>query len=131
MLCVLQSLVRTPPDLPSPPPALQEMDVEGEMQRGLLPGTIALSSKFVPALKKVSAQTFESARTLLAESPAAGGDTRGARGSDDGGAMRGGAAAAAAGLRSRRQREVELSEGASLGSTSRFAAEAGASRKDE
>lgn len=34
--------------------ALQEMDVEAEMARGLLPGTIALSSKFMPAIKKVN-----------------------------------------------------------------------------
>lgn len=36
---------------------LQELDVEGEMQRGLLPGLMSLSAKFVPTLKSVSALT--------------------------------------------------------------------------
>ncbi len=40
--------------MPAVPAVLpQEMDVEAEMARGLLPGSIALSSKFVPAIKKV------------------------------------------------------------------------------
>ena len=38
-----------------------EMDVEGELARGLLPGALALSAKFVPALKKVTRTTVESA----------------------------------------------------------------------
>lgn len=87
------------------PLAPQEMDVEAEMQRGLLPGAIALSSKFVPALKKVTFQTMDSAKNFLADAPAAG---AGGDSSEQRGAARGGGGGE---LRSRRQREVELSAG--------------------
>jgi hypothetical protein len=83
-----------------------EMDVEAEMARGLLPGAIALSSKFVPAIKKVSRHTLESAKAFLQDAPEASG------GSGSGGG--GGCptpAPLAAGLRNRR-REVEMTEGA-------------------
>ena len=33
-----------------------ELDVDGEMQRGLLPGLLALSAKFLPTIREVSAQ---------------------------------------------------------------------------
>lgn len=118
------------------------MDVEREMQRGLLPGAIALSSKFVPALKKVTAQTIDSARRFLQEAPEAAGaggaaGGRAARGGGDGGdgAARRQGDGSAAGLRARGRREVELSESSGgLGAgTSRFATEAAAagSRKDD
>ena len=127
-------------------PLPQEMDVEGEMARGLLPGAIALSSKFVPALKKVTAQTVESAKSFLQEGPAAAGGAAAAggsgnggngggegRGSGEGAALRRGGRQAGeeAGVRNRR-REVELSEGSSsAATTTRFGGEAAAaSRKD-
>ena len=122
---------------------LQEMDVEGEMARGLLPGAIALSSKFVPALKKVTTQTVESAKSFLQEGPAAaaaaaaGGSSGNGggegRGSGEGAALRRGGRQAGeeAGVRNRR-REVELSGVSSSGATTtRFGGEAAvASRKD-
>jgi hypothetical protein len=37
----------------------EEMEVDAEMQRGLLPGALALSAKFVPALRAVAARTVE------------------------------------------------------------------------
>lgn len=99
------------------------MDVEAEMQRGLLPGAIALSSKFVPALKKVTFQTMDSAKNFLADAPAAGAGS-------DGGEQRGAAGRGGGELRSRRQhREVELSTG-SLGSSSGVG-EGSGSRKDD
>jgi hypothetical protein len=117
----------------------QEMDVEREMQRGLLPGAIALSSKFVPALKKVTAQTIDSGRRFLQEAPEAAGAGGGGAGhtahaGGEGAAFRQGDGSGA-GLRARGRREVELSEagGAGVG-TSRFGAEAAAaagSRKDD
>lgn len=137
---MLQHSTFHPPTHITPPPHFQqEMDVEREMQRGLLPGAIALSSKFVPALKKVTAQTIDSARRFLQEAPEAAGAAAGgraARGSGDGGdgAARRQGHGSAAGLRSRGRREVELSEGGGFGAgTSRFATEAAAagSRKDD
>ncbi len=129
-----------PPTGPPTHQSQQEMDVEREMQRGLLPGAIALSSKFVPALKKVTAQTIDSTRRFLQEAPEAGGaggsgGGQAARGGSEGAAVRQGDGGAAAGLRARGRREVELTEGGSLGvGTSRFGAEAAAaagSRKDD
>ena len=62
------------------------------MQRGLLPGAIALSSKFLPALRKVTAQTIDSTRRFLQEAPeGAGGAARPARGASDGGEAAAGA----------------------------------------
>lgn len=124
----------------------QEMDVEAEMQRGLLPGAISLSSKFMPALKKVTAQTFDSARTFMAETPGVGGNNsgnsnvgagrEGERRGNGGGGRRDGDDAG--GVRQRRQaREVEMSEGGILSSssTSQFeanlAAAAPGGRKDD
>ena len=37
----------------------EEMEVDAEMQRGLLPGGLALSAKFVPALRSVAYRTVE------------------------------------------------------------------------
>ena len=37
----------------------EEMEVDAEMQRGLLPGALALSAKFVPSLRAVAARTVE------------------------------------------------------------------------
>ena len=98
-----------------------ELDVEGEMARGLLPGAMALSAKFVPTVKSVALRTFESARAMMAEGGGGGG---GGGGGSQGGTLspearlgNGSAAAAAAagrvrfdagdGLRARR-REVEM-----------------------
>jgi hypothetical protein len=47
--------------------ALQELDVDAEMQRGLLPGAVALSGKFVPVLQSVSQRTLNTAREFLAD----------------------------------------------------------------
>lgn len=98
------------------------MDVEAEMQRGLLPGAIALSSKFVPALKKVTFQTMDSAKNFLADAPAAGAG-------GDSGEQRAAARSGGGDLRSRRPREVELSAGG-LGSSS-GSGEGSGSRKDD
>ena len=39
-----------------------ELDVEGELQRGLLPGAMALSGKLVPTLKSSHARTLQAGR---------------------------------------------------------------------
>jgi hypothetical protein len=44
-----------------------ELDVEGEMARGLLPGAMALSSKFMPVVTSVTLRTVEQAKAMLAE----------------------------------------------------------------
>lgn len=44
--------------------------MDAEMQRGLLPGAVALSAKFVPVVQSVSARTVETVRDFLAD-PAA------------------------------------------------------------
>jgi len=98
----------------------QELDVEGEMQRGLLPGAMALSAKFVPTLKTVTQRTIESGKALL-EGPPAGADRDGgpvtpAHGgvADPGnGSLRvrydmSPAGAAGEGIRARRPQEVEM-----------------------
>ena len=49
------------------------MDVEREMQRGLLPAAMSLSAKFVPTLKRVAGRTVESAKHFLQDQPPAAG----------------------------------------------------------
>jgi hypothetical protein len=44
-----------------------ELEVEAEMARGLLPGAMALSSKFMPVVSSVAFRTIEQARIMLAE----------------------------------------------------------------
>ncbi|GAB4820674.1 hypothetical protein N2152v2_007720 [Parachlorella kessleri] len=135
----------------------QELDVESEMQRGLLPGLMSLSAKFVPTFKAVASRTFESTKHLLQEAPPASGSSSGGGGSDTNFAASsasggGGGAAAAPARRSsreaelRRRKEVELSGsgsaaqagGSAQGRSSRFGEEVsgwgvagqGPSRKD-
>jgi protein SEY1 len=45
----------------------QELDVEGELAKGLLPGLLALSAKFSPVVKKVAFSSFESAMQFMQE----------------------------------------------------------------
>jgi hypothetical protein len=88
----------------------QEMDVEAEMARGLLPGSIALSSKFMPAIRKVTRHTFDSAKTFLQDAPEESNTSNNNGNSNGGGGgVRRGGGAADAGLRSRR-REVEMTD---------------------
>eukprot|EP00884_Botryococcus_braunii_P011035 jgi/Botrbrau1/19933/Bobra.0059s0050.1 len=50
----------------------QELDVDAEMQRGLLPGALALGAKFVPTVKSVFARTVETVTETIkhyAENP--------------------------------------------------------------
>lgn len=42
-----------------------ELDVEGELARGLLPGAMALSAKFLPTVQSVARRTFESGKAFL------------------------------------------------------------------
>ncbi len=44
---------------------LQELDVDTEMQRGLLPGAMALSAKFVPVVQRVSQRTAEAVKDFV------------------------------------------------------------------
>ncbi len=46
---------------------LQELDVDAEMQRGLLPGAIALSGKFMPAVCGVAQRSVAALRTFAAD----------------------------------------------------------------
>jgi len=46
---------------------VQELDVDTEMQRGMLPGAMALSAKFVPALQRVSQKTLEAVKEFVAD----------------------------------------------------------------
>lgn len=48
-----------------------ELDVDAEMQKGALPGGIALAGKFMPTLQRVSTRTMDSARQLLLQNDAA------------------------------------------------------------
>lgn len=86
------------------------------MQRGLLPGAMSLSAKFVPTLKRVTAGVVESGRQFLQEGPAqqdAGSSSGGGRGGGARSRHRAAAPAAdgpAAGLRNRRAGEIELSD---------------------
>ena len=45
----------------------QELDVDTEMQRGMLPGAMALSAKFVPVVQRVSQKTLEAVRDFVAD----------------------------------------------------------------
>lgn len=45
----------------------QELDVDTEMQRGLLPGLLALSAKFVPTVKSVAERTVDTAKHFMAD----------------------------------------------------------------
>lgn len=45
----------------------QELDVDTEMQRGLLPGAMALSAKFVPVVQRVSQRTVEAVKDFVAD----------------------------------------------------------------
>ncbi len=38
----------------------QDLEVEAEMQRGLLPGLVVLSAKFLPTLRSATARTMHS-----------------------------------------------------------------------
>lgn len=42
-----------------------EMDVDGEMQKGALPGLVSLGAKFVPSVKNVSQNTITSAQNFF------------------------------------------------------------------
>ena len=96
----------------------EELGVEAELRRGLLPGALSLSAKFVPTIKAVTARTVESARAFLAEQPAAaaaahaataGGGAHSPRGRENGAPVPVSRPAGAAGLRARPGRaEVEL-----------------------
>ena len=44
-----------------------ELEVEAEMAKGLLPGALALSSKFMPVVTSVTLRTIEQGRMMLAE----------------------------------------------------------------
>ena len=74
----VKTSVQQPPCVPSSalPCAWQtvyeEMEVDAEMQRGLLPGGLALSAKFVPALRAVAFRTVE----VTSPAVACGSDTR-------------------------------------------------------
>eukprot|EP01025_Chloroclados_australasicus_P021685 TRINITY_DN2272_c1_g1_i2.p1 TRINITY_DN2272_c1_g1~~TRINITY_DN2272_c1_g1_i2.p1 ORF type:complete len:863 (-),score=113.96 TRINITY_DN2272_c1_g1_i2:497-2974(-) len=45
----------------------RELDVENEMQKGLLPGVITLGRRFYPTMKKVSANTLNSLQTFISD----------------------------------------------------------------
>ena len=47
----------------------EELDVEGEMQNGLLPGIMVLSGKFVPTMRKVVKRTIEAGKKILEGPP--------------------------------------------------------------
>ena len=47
--------------------AAQELDVDTEMQRGMLPGAMALSAKFVPVVQRVSRNTLEAVKDFVAD----------------------------------------------------------------
>ncbi len=47
--------------------AAQELDVDTEMQRGMLPGAMALSAKFVPVVQRVSRKTLEAVKEFVAD----------------------------------------------------------------
>jgi hypothetical protein len=42
-----------------------ELEVDAELQKGALPGSLALAGKFMPTLQRVGSRTMESARQLL------------------------------------------------------------------
>eukprot|EP00887_Chlorella_sp_A99_P002604 scaffold6.g2604.t1 len=82
----------------------QELDVEAEMERGLLPGAVSLSAKFLPTLHKVAGRVVESGMQLLQDGPQAAPTRGGGSGGGDGGAAR----REHDGLRQRRREEAEL-----------------------
>lgn len=43
----------------------QELDVDTEMQRGLLPGMLALSAKLVPTVQRVAVNTLQSLQRFV------------------------------------------------------------------
>lgn len=47
----------------------EELEVENEMSRGLLPGTLALSAKFWPVVRRVAQKSIESAKHFLQDGP--------------------------------------------------------------
>lgn len=47
----------------------EELDVEGEMQNGLLPGIMVLSAKFIPTMRKVIHRTMEAFKKILEGPP--------------------------------------------------------------
>jgi hypothetical protein len=47
----------------------EELDVESEMQNGLLPGIMVLSGKFVPTMTKVVRRTIEAGKKILEGPP--------------------------------------------------------------
>ncbi len=47
----------------------EELDVEGEMQNGLLPGIMVLSGKFVPTMRKVVRRTIDAGKKILEGPP--------------------------------------------------------------
>ncbi len=47
----------------------EELDVESEMQNGLLPGIMVLSGKFVPTMRKVVRRTIEAGKKILEGPP--------------------------------------------------------------
>lgn len=47
----------------------EELDVEAEMQNGLLPGVMVLSGKFVPTMRKVLDRTVEAGKKILEGPP--------------------------------------------------------------
>jgi hypothetical protein len=56
--------------LHAPQTVYQELDVDAEMQNGLLPGLLALSGKFVPTVRSVAQKTVDSARRFVESTPA-------------------------------------------------------------
>ena len=61
------SLKRSPPPLQT---VYEEMEVDTEMQNGLLPGALALSAKFLPTMKGVARQSAASVQRWISERPA-------------------------------------------------------------
>ena len=55
----------------APPPVLQtvyeEMEVDVEMQNGLLPGALALSAKFLPSIQTVASRTAAAAQRWISQ----------------------------------------------------------------
>ena len=61
------TLQASKPGAASPQTVYVEMEVDAEMQRGLLPGALALSGKLWPAVQTVVRRTAASAQGWLAE----------------------------------------------------------------
>lgn len=89
----------------------QELDVEGEMQKGLLPGVMTLSAKFMPTVQSVARRTFESGRAFLSESGGAESSSSVSRSSSNAtgnDSMQRAGGFDGEGLRSRRREGVEM-----------------------